>query len=131
MMWDRCAEGSIQLLQNDPAMESLLGGKHIYRMRTRSSIQIPGVYYSVIGDSLDENYSPVVLQWDIWGQSAEQVARIQKRLYELLHSDLPVVLPNGLKTWCQFVNGFDFGEDDQAVYHRAVDYRYTPPRENG
>lgn len=131
MIWDKVVEGVIQLLQNDETLSELLGGKHIYRNRSRASIQVPGVFYSVISDSLEENYSPVVLQFDMWTKSAEKMSQVQLRVFQLLHSDLPVELPNELKCWSQFINGFDFGEDDQSVYHRAVDYRFTPARENG
>jgi hypothetical protein len=130
-MWNRCVEASLTVLQNDSEMMALLGGKHIYRSRSRASIQIPGVYYSVVGNSLNENYSPVTLQWDIFGRSAQEVSDIEVRLFKLLHSEYPIDFPNSFRAWCQFQNGFDFGESDQNVYHRAVEYRYTPPRENG
>lgn len=121
---------TIALLRADATLVDLLGGASIYRNRTRKDIKIPGVYYRVVYDGVSENYAPNVIQWDIWAHNQENLTLIHQRLYELMHHDLPVQYGD-LRLWSQYESAYDFEEQDQGIYHRAVDFRYTPARENG
>ncbi len=129
MVWDDVVAALLQLLQNDEQLKTLLGGPQIYRSKSRASIQIPGVYYTVVSSVLQENLEPTLIQWDIWAKGAEQASSIEKRLYQLMHSDVPVTIC-GLKMWSQYEAGRD-DDPDQSTVRRLLDYRYTPARLNG
>lgn len=128
-MWDRIIAVLIVQLQTDPALNTLLGGPHIYRNRSKPRIQTPQVAYTVISNGLEENYAPASVQWDIWAPTLDDISLIEQRLMKLMHSDLPVTI-GGLSMWSQFQTGFDFAETDETIAHRAMEFKYTPAREN-
>lgn len=134
MMWDKVVEKTIALLQADTTLRTLTGTgsnpAHIYRNRSRTNIQIPSVAYMVVFAGVEENYAPVSIQWDCWANSPETLAAIELRLFQLMHNDLPITV-NGLLMWSQYLTRFDFLEQDQGSYHSALEFRYTPARENG
>lgn len=135
MMWGTVVEKLLSYLQTDASMIALTGADddglaHIYKNRSRVDIQIPSVAYAVLASTVDENEAPVSIQWDVWAQTPEQMDGIELRLFQLMHRDLPIDI-GGLLMWSMFLTRFDFADDDQSVYHSAVEYRYTPARENG
>jgi hypothetical protein len=129
MRWDAVVRDTIDRLKNDTALTTLLGGPHIYRSRTRSSIQIPGIYWSVIYEGVEENLAPVNIQWDIFATSATEQAAIEKRLYDLMHSDNPVQYAT-LLMWSQFLSRFDKHDDDQGEVLSGMEFKYTPSRDS-
>lgn len=130
MIWATVMPEVVRMLDTDTKMLSFLGGPHIYRNRTRATIQVPSVAYTVVSEIVTENYAPCVVQFDIWANTAELLADIQLRIFQILHHDLPVKYGE-LDTWSQYENSFEFNEEDQSVLHRAVAYRFTPARLNG
>lgn len=120
----------VPLLKADATLVELLGGQHIYRNRSRATIQNPSVTYSVLWNGVLENNSPVTIQFDIWGKTYESCLRVEQRLYELLHSDVATEL-GGMRMWSFFDGSFDFHEEDQSDYHRGAVYKFIPARENG
>lgn len=117
-------------MKSDHLLTTLLGGQHIYRNRSRATIQNPSVAYTVLWNGTVENYSPITIQFDIWAKSYENVTSIEKRIFELLHSDTPVV-HGGIKMWSVCDGSFDFQEEDQSEFHRGVIYKFIPARLNG
>lgn len=120
----------VRRLKTDATLISLLGGAHIYRNRSRATIQNPSVTYTLLWNGIGENYAPITMQLDVWGKTYEKVLDIEKRIFELLHSDLPVVFGT-LRLWSQFQNSFDYLEEDQSDHHKGIVYRLTPARLDG
>lgn len=129
-MWDLVLESCVSLLQTDQQLIALLGGPHIYRGKSLPQIQTPGVFWTIIANTLGENYAPVSIQWDIFANDTDAVSKIELRIYRLMHSDLPVTFGT-LTMWSLFQTGFDFAEEDETISHRAVEYKYIPAREQG
>jgi hypothetical protein len=134
MMWPDVIQALVAKLSADSLLTTYMGttdnSSFIYRSRTRVSIQIPCVVWTIISSTTNENYAPVVIQWDLFAKGAEQAAKIELRLFELMHADVPVQI-GPLKMWSQLENGLDVHSEDQSVVHRALEYRYTPARQNG
>ncbi len=129
-MWDRVVEQLLIMLKADSQIGLLLEGSNIYRNRSRPRIQTPEVTYTVVSNTLEQNYAPLVLQWDIWALDMDAVSHIEQRLFQLMHSDLPKTIGT-LRLWSQFTLGYDFPSEEETIAHRAVEYKYTPARENG
>lgn len=130
MTWREIVEAWIAHLKKDTQLTALLGGAHIYRAKSRASIRTPGIYYSVVSNRVDENTAPVVIQWDIWTEGAKQAADIELRLFQLMHSDLPIEVED-LRMWSQLNDAFDSDMDDEGIVRRIVEYQYRPARLNG
>lgn len=130
MVWSNVMEEVIRKLSTDGSLTSLLGGPYIYKNRTRATIQVPAITYAVVYEGVTENNGVTVVQFDVWAKSVQDLADIQLRVYQLLHSDLPVQL-GGIKMWSQFENAFEFQEEDQGLYHKGAVYRFTSARLNG
>jgi hypothetical protein len=130
MMWADVIKASVAVLKGDSALTTLLGGQHIYRNKTRSTIQTPGVYWSVLWGDVWENLAPVTVQWDVFAYDANSSAAIELRLYELLHTDT-VKEFDGLLMYSWFLGRFDFHDENQNLVHSAVEFKHLPPRHNG
>lgn len=131
MMIREVMEAVIAQLKGDATLVAQLGGDpHIYRNRSRATIITPSVVYAVLYNQVEENYAPVTFQFDVWGTSYEQAIELERSLYRILHSDLPQTI-RGVKMWVVFQNAYDFLDEDQGNYRRAVIFRAVPPRQNG
>ena len=130
MMWAQVIEACVITLKADDDLTALLGGQHIYRNRTRSSIQIPSVSWSVLWGDLQENLAPVSVQWDVFANDAVQLAAIELRLYKLMHTDT-VMSISGLPMYAQYQGRYDLHDENQGVAHSALEWKYAPPRFNG
>lgn len=131
MMWAEVVRACVATLQGDSQLSTLLGGStHIYRNRTRSTIRIPGVYWSVLWGDLAENLAPVSMQWDVFANDATTLAAIELRLYKLMHTDTVMSL-NGLLLYSQYQGRYDLHDENQGVAHSALEWKYAPPRHNG
>ncbi len=129
-MWVDVIEALLPVLQTDTELTALLGGAHIYRAKSLTSIRTPGIFYTVVSDSVEENTEPVRVFWDIVGGGATLVGKMELRLYQLMHSDMPVEI-SGLRMWSQYQDAHDGDTDDQGVVRRIVEYLYRPARLNG
>lgn len=114
----------------DAALVGLLGGEHIYRNRTRKNIKVPGVFYTIVSEVLDQNEVVVVIQWDVWAHDTAQQVAIEQRLYELMHSDLPMDY-SGLLMWSEYGGRNDLTDgEEEAQQHSALEFRYSTARED-
>jgi hypothetical protein len=129
-MWGPVTRALVARCKTDTTLTTLLGGQHIYRNRTRTDIQIPSVAWSVLYSGVEENHAPVSVQIDVWAHGAEALEAIEVRLYQLLHDDLPQDF-DGLLMWCQYGTRFDMHDAAEGVAHSAMEFRFTPARENG
>lgn len=117
-------------LLGDLALTTLLGGNHIYRSRTRKNIKVPGVFYTIVDESRDENEEVVVIQWDVWAFDTDQQVQIEQRLDELMHSDR-IIDYTGLPVWSAFLGRHDLTDgEEEAQVHSALEFRYSTARED-
>lgn len=129
MVWNLVLLDVVAAVKANTALTDIIGLDGIYKNRSRATIKTPTVTYTVLSETVEENNAPVVVQLDIWASSLQQQVDIEAALYSLLHSDLPQTLVvGGHKMWTQYDGGYDFGEQEQGLYHRAVVYRFTPAR---
>lgn len=129
-MWPEVIKDIVQRMVSDVQLTGLLGGPHIYRNRTRVKIQIPGVYWTVIYASAEENLAPVNVQLDVFSLKAEQSAAIETRIYKLLHTDTIIQYQN-LLMYSEFLSRFDMHDENEGVTHSAMEFKFTPARLNG
>lgn len=114
----------------DAPLVELLGGNHIYRSRTRKNIKVPGVYYTIVNEQLGENEVEIVIQWDVWAEKTSQQVQIEQKLYELMHSDLPLDY-SGLLMWSEYSGRHDLTDgEEEAQLHSALEFRYSTARED-
>lgn len=130
MIWSTVMEEVLRKLSTDATLTSLLGGSHIYKNRSRSTIQVPSVVYAVTYEDVRENTAVAVVQFDLWTKDVVKMSEVQLRVYQILHSDVPVTF-GAVKMWSQFENAFEFQEEDQGMYHKGLIYRFTSARLNG
>jgi hypothetical protein len=130
MIWSTILEEVLRKLSTDAAMTSSLGGPHIYKNKSRSTIQVPAITYAVTYEDVRENTAVAVVQFDVWAKDVRTMSDLQLRMYQILHSDVPVTFGT-VKMWSQFENAFDFSEEDQGIFHRGAVYRFTSARLNG
>lgn len=126
----KVVEVMIAALSADTALTALTDGvPRIYKNRTRSVIQIPGVYWTVVSAVPKQNQFSVVIQWDVWGRSADEQFQMEARLIALMHSDTIIDFGGLNKMWASLQMRHDMLDDQQGTDHSALDFRYEPIRE--
>jgi hypothetical protein len=135
LKWPVVIKKVVARIRADSELETLMGGQHIYRNRTRSRIQIPGIYWTHIYEVPFENTSEIKFQFDYWGYGIEQVANIESRMYALFHFDTHTQF-DGLDLWSQYAGSrnvyedtADVPEEEYGVEHKSDDYIFIPGRE--
>lgn len=127
----KVVENMVLALKADTALINALGSPYIYKNRSRKTIQIPGIYWTIVSAVFEQNEAPVVLQWDVFAESADKMFQIEARLIAVMHSDIPKSFNSGAFTaLSMYKDRQDHEDDDQGVHHSSIDFEYRPIRED-
>jgi hypothetical protein len=90
---------------------------------------VPALEYRIITDSESELWAPVLIQWDQWTETLDQLIASETALRKLFHQDLPVVI-QGVWMWSEYTDGAELATPERAgFYGRAARFRHTPIRQ--
>lgn len=135
LKWPVVIKKLVARIRNDATMVTLLGGQHIYRNRSRSRIQIPGIYWTHIYEVIHENTTEIKFQFDYWTNNVDTMAQVEAQMYALFHFDTNVNF-DGLDLWSQYAGSrnvyedtADVNEEEFGVVHKSSDYIFIPGRE--
>jgi hypothetical protein len=122
-------ETMISALRTDSALTALTWQPAIYKNMSRKDIIIPGIFWSVVSATPTENEWRIVVQWDVWGATADQQFQIEARLLAVMHKDVAIDFGNNVILWSRCINRHDDLDDEQGTYHSAMEFEYRPIRE--
>lgn len=128
MMWDRVMARVIVVIQTDLVLSTIFGD-HV-RMATASGDQIvPGLEYTLVGNTEGELWEPIVIQFDLWTLTAADQRDAERRMRQLFHKDLPQTIDT-VRLWTVYTDGTMLATPDRSTYlGRALRFQFTPLRE--
>lgn len=127
MIWDQVMARVAGEVTTDAVLLALYGDTLI--MAGTQQFQVPSIEWSLISDTEQELWAPMIIQFDIWAKEAEVNRRGEFRLRALYHKDLPVVLSGDLMMWTQFADATTLPVPDRAgIFGRSLRFRMTPLR---
>lgn len=131
MMWDNVMERVIAEIGANPNISALytIDGRLQFRMASPSGQQqVPGIEWSLIGDTEGELWEPIVVQIDIW-YTDESVMRQTERIIRSLLRQERMRLDD-LTLLISYVDGVALAVPDRAnFYGRGLRFRIAALRE--
>lgn len=128
MMWDRIMELVVAEIAADTVLSAIFGD-HIRQAPSSGDMVIPGIEWTLIGDTENELWAPMIIQFDLWLSSAESMRQAERRLRQLYHRDVPRAIGD-FQMWTTYSDGTILAVPDRANYSgRALRFQMTPLRE--
>lgn len=128
MIWVDALEAVTDLLADDAELVEALEGPAIFRNGEHNEYRVPGLYWLVVSDIIEENTNPFRVQWDIYARDFDQALAIERRMRLLLHRDVPQTIGE-IKMWTQLEDAQDIPYPTNEAVHRSMDWRFEPARE--
>lgn len=127
MMWPEVFERAVALVRSDAALVGIYGAN--VRMAGSGVQQVPGLEYTLIGDTETELWAPMTVQFDQWVKTPTELQQSERRLRALFNRQLPITL-NGVQMWAQYEDGAVLAMPERSgFYGRASRFRLTPLRQ--
>jgi hypothetical protein len=127
MMWDHVMVRVTALMLADDILIALVGAN--VRMAGTGDHKVPLIEWSHIGDTQNELWAPISIQFDIWAHTMDDMRAIERRLHQLFNKDLPIDV-GGLRMFSVYNDGSMLATPDRSNYEgRAVRFHFTPLRE--
>lgn len=118
------------LLIADAGMQTAFGGTpYIMRRRGTQAVErVPGIYWSIITQSMRENFQPGYTQWDVWAEGYDAAVQISNAMGKVMHHENTPVLVNGVWVFSQLTD-VEEGPDEGDGTMRLINiYHYQPAR---
>ena len=127
MRWAAVIGAISKVAAADPALVAIYGTA--IRMNAGAQdYQMPGLEYQIIADSATELWEPVIIQWDQFTESLEDLVDSERALRKLFDHAFPVTM-YGVYMWSEFEEGSELQSPSREnVFSRTVRFRYTPIR---
>lgn len=131
MMWDHVIEAIRETILNDGILAGIYGDR--VRMATPSGTpfdpKVPILEYLLVGDTENELWAPMIVQFDQWALKIDDVVASERRLRRLFHVTLPRQFGQ-VYMWGEYAGGEVLATPDRNGFDgRAIRFRFTPLRE--
>lgn len=131
MRWDHVLEAINTAVQADAAMVAAFGANMRAEVEWQERI-IPGLTFRIVGDTENELWEPITVQFDVWTTTLVALAAGERALRALMDHDGPTTL-GGVYCYSYFTDGTPLGAtvgpDRSNYYGRAARFRIVPIRE--
>lgn len=126
MMWEELLSRLLDIIQHDEVMAALYGGS--IRAAGPSEITVPLLEWTLISDTEQELWNPIIFQFDQWLPTADEARHSELRLRQLFHRDMPITFDQ-VQFFSQYVDGDVLANPNRDDFAgRALRFRFTPLR---
>lgn len=126
MMWDQVMERVVASILADSMLAGIYAS-HV-RMAGTGEQQVPGIEWTLIGDTEGELWAPMIVQFDLWHSNAETLRASERRLRGMFHVNVMLQLDD-LKLFSSYNDGAMLATPDRSGYHgRAIRFTMIPLR---
>lgn len=102
----------------------------VYKSRTRKTIQVPGIYWSLINTAQEENEVVMRLQLSVYSSTVDELFKVEDRCMKLIHKDTERSFVDGQVMWTTFEERYDIESPDDGIVAVALDFRVSICRED-
>lgn len=126
-MWDEVVSRIKDLVLADGVLSGIYGER--FRKAGTGEQQVPGLEWTLVGDTEGELWAPCIIQFSQWTANAAEVRQSEFRLRSLFHRDLPFLLGGDVLVFSAYLDGADLATPDRSnILGRAIRFRITPLR---
>ena len=126
MMWDEVMARVRTMILDDLILSSIFG--NAFRKSGPNDQLVPVIEWTLLGDTENELWTPMLVQFDCWTNVAADARLAERRLRSLFHRPTTIVL-DGVTLFAEYADGTDLATPDRAGYTgRGLRFRFTPLR---
>ena len=127
MMWDKVMERVRTMILTDATLILLVGDA--FRKAGPNDLVVPLIEWTLLGDTENELWAPMLVQFDCWAKTADDARKIERRLRVMFHQ--PVMMTLGdIKIFSEYSDGADLATPNRANFTgRAIRFRFSPLRQ--
>lgn len=123
-------KAAVSALTGDSSLLGVLGGPHVYRSGATRKRRVPSVEWMIVSSPLRENTQRVMVQFDQYGVTYDQVMQIEACMFAVLHRENQVATIGGLRMLSHYDDGRDHPDDaSEGEVRRSIDFVFEPARE--
>lgn len=127
MRWDDVLLVTSEAVMADITLVGIYGDN--VRLKGSQVHTVPGLEYTLISDVETELFEPVVIQWDQYAPTLEDLISGERALRRLFDQELQVSI-GGVPMFCEFIDGVELeAPSGDNCYARAVRFSFHPIRE--
>lgn len=127
MIWDEVMERVKTVIITDALLSEIFGDG--YRKAGVSDLKVPVIEWNLLGDTENELWEPMLVQFDVWTNKAEDNRKAERRLRSLFHRPTQIRL-DGIMLMSEFNDASDLATPSRSGYTgRGVRFRFTPLRQ--
>jgi hypothetical protein len=131
MMWDEVMERVVAELKANPTIATLYAKDDDVAIRMANPSgeqQVPGIEWTLLGDTEGELWEPILVQFDIWFTDSTVMIQTERILRGMFRRDLPVKI-GGLTLLANYEDGSMLAVPDRSnFYGRGVRFRLAALR---
>jgi hypothetical protein len=122
MRWDPVARSMASVIAARPVINGIYG--EFVRMASGSANhRVPLLEYRIITNTEMEQWEPIVIQWDQWTDTYEELVASERELMDVLHREEEVWLGD-VMVLTKFLDGAELADPDrQGYFGRAIRFR--------
>lgn len=127
MMWDHVMERVVAEILMDDVLATIYGDA-VRAAGTGEQI-VPSLEWTLVGDTENELWAPMIVQFDQWTKTGEQNRRSEFRLRQLYHRDVPRTIAGDTMMWTMYSDGAVLAMPDRSNFiGRTIRFTFTPLR---
>jgi hypothetical protein len=127
MRWDDVLLVTSDAVMADITLTGIYGDS--VRLKGSQAHTVPGLEYTLVSDVEGEVFEPIVVQWDQYASTLEDLIAGERALRHLFDQELQVTI-GGVPMFCEFIDGVELeAPTGDNCYARAVRFSFHPIRE--
>lgn len=128
MMWVEIMTRVVNEIEAHPVLGPTYSGR-VRKASPGGEQQVPGIEWSLIGDTEGELWEPIIVQIDVWYTESDTMIESERIIRSMLPRDLPFKLGGDLTVIASFEGGVDLAVPDRAnFYGRGLRFRIAALR---
>jgi hypothetical protein len=126
MRWPDVTEAMAQAATADVVLAGVYGSN--IRMKGAQEHAVPGLEYTLVSDVETELWEPMVVQWDQYALTLDDLIASERALRALFSSDLATTI-GAVAVYCEFLDGVNIeAPSGDNCYARAIRFAIEPLR---
>lgn len=127
MMWDAVLERAIARIKGNEVLAEIFGDN--VRMAGTGDLKVPSVEFTLLSDTNTELWTPILVQFDLWTDKAEENRRAERVMLSLFDLRVPGIWDE-VMVMSDYVDGSMLATPARSGFTgRGLRFRISPLRQ--
>ena len=123
MRWNAVCEAMAEQVAALPVIQAIYGAT-VRMASPQARHVVPALEYRIITDTEMEQWEPIIVQWDQWTVTYEDLVDSERALRQLLHQEAELWLAPNVMVLAKVLDGAELADPDrQGYFGRAVRFQ--------